>query len=88
MTGQATWHEACKVATVHMLEVALQSGQMHRSQRLGKEWAKRQEETLCLILFFGHGKRHVGSYFPERGSNLRLLHWTLGVLTTGPLGKS
>lgn len=39
--AKATRHEALKVAAVHMLEVAPLSGQMHRSQRLGKEWAER-----------------------------------------------
>lgn len=39
--AQATRHEACKVAAFHMLEGAPLSGQMHRSQRLGEEWAER-----------------------------------------------
>ena len=32
--------------------------------------------------------RHVGSSFPDQGSNLRSLHWQHRVLATGPPGKS
>ena len=32
--------------------------------------------------------QHVGSQFPNQGSNPCPLHWVLGVLTTGPPGKS
>ena len=32
--------------------------------------------------------RHVGSYFPNQGSNPCTLCWKCGVLTTGPPGKS
>ena len=32
--------------------------------------------------------QHVGSQFPDQGSNLRPLQWKHGVLTTGPPGKS
>ena len=31
---------------------------------------------------------HAGSYFPNLGSNPHPPQWKLGVLTTGPLGKS
>ena len=44
-------------------------------------------EYVC-ILFYGHAVRQVGSYFLEQGSNLCLLHWKRGVLTTGLPGKS
>ena len=39
---------------------------------------------LLLLLFC----RHVGSEFPDQGSNLHPLHCKLRVLTTGPPGKS
>ena len=31
---------------------------------------------------------HVGSYFPDQGSNRHPLQWKRGVLTTGPPGNS
>ena len=31
--------------------------------------------------------QHVGSYFPNQGSNPHPLHWKCGFLTTGPPGK-
>ena len=31
--------------------------------------------------------QHVGSYFPNQGSNPHPLHWKGGFLTTGPPGK-
>ena len=34
------------------------------------------------------GRRHVGSQFPDQGSNLSPLHWKCGVLTTGWPGMS
>ena len=43
---------------------------------------------VCIYLFiFGHALWHVGSLFPDQGSNLHLLHWKLIVLTTGPPGR-
>ena len=45
--------------------------------------------VLCQFVdLFGRAARRVGSYSPYQGSNLRPLHWKLGVLTTGPPGKS
>ena len=41
--------------------------------------------NICL---FGHAMWHVGSLFPNQGSNLRPLPWKHGVLTTGPPGKA
>ena len=34
--------------------------------------------------FFGSAMHHVASRLPDQGLNLCPLHWTLGVLTTGP----
>jgi len=39
------------------------------------------------FLLFDHALWHVGSSFPNQGLNLRPLHWTHEVLTTGPAGK-
>ena len=38
--------------------------------------------------FFGRTSQHVGSQFPDQGSNPHCLHWKRRVLTTGPPGKS
>ena len=49
---------------------------------------------VCEIFFFlffslfGLAAWHVGSYFPDQGSNPCPLQWTLGALTTRPPGKS
>ena len=44
--------------------------------------------TVNLILFFfGHNTGHVGSLFPDQGSNPSPLEWMRGVLTTGQPGK-
>ena len=51
---------------------------------------------LCFVcfkgfyfcLFVAHATQHVGSQFPDQGSNLHLLYWKRGVLTTVPPGKS
>ena len=40
------------------------------------------------FFFFDHTSWHVGSWFPNGGSNLHPLQWKHGVLTTGPPGKS
>ena len=44
--------------------------------------------TPCLTYFFGHAMEYVGSWFPDQGSNTKLMHWKHGVLTTGLPGKS
>ena len=41
-----------------------------------------------FIYLFSCAVWHVGSYFPDQGSNLCPLQWERKVLTTGPLGKS
>ena len=41
-----------------------------------------------FAFFFGCTRWHVGSQFPNQGSNLRPLHWQHGFLTTGLPGKS
>ena len=41
-----------------------------------------------LFLFFDHTMWHVGSQFPNQGSNPSPLHWKCRVLTTRPPGKS
>ena len=38
--------------------------------------------------FFGRAPRHVGSLFPDQGSDLHSLYWKHGVLATRPPGKS
>ena len=40
------------------------------------------------FLFFGCAAQHVGSYFPDQGSNLCPLQWKCRVLTTGLPGNS
>ena len=40
-----------------------------------------------FILFYGCASKHVGSSFPNRGSNLCPSRQKHGVLTTGPPGK-
>ena len=42
---------------------------------------------MYLNIFLGP-IQHVGSYFPNQGSNPSPLHWKHGVLTIGPPGKS
>ena len=44
--------------------------------------------TASLAVLFDRTKWHVGSKFPNQVSNPHLLQWKLGVLTTGPPGKS
>ena len=44
--------------------------------------------TPTQLFFFGHAMQHVGSYFPNQGSNLCPLQWKRGVLTTELPGKS
>ena len=45
---------------------------------------------FCFYLFvcFGHTMQHVGSLFPNQGSNPRHLQWNRRVLTTGQPGNS
>ena len=44
---------------------------------------------LFIFIFWPcHTARHVGSLFPDQGSNPRPLCWKRGVSTTGPPGKS
>ena len=44
---------------------------------------------MCLLgFFFGYDVWHVGSWFPQQGSNLCPLQWKRRVSTTGPPGKS
>lgn len=39
-------------------------------------------------IYFGHAAQHVGSQFPEQGSNVHPLHWERWVSTKEPPGKS
>lgn len=39
-------------------------------------------------IYFGHAAQHVGSQFPEQGSNMHSLHWERWVSTKEPPGKS
>ena len=41
-----------------------------------------------LIFFFNNITWHIGSYFPDQGSNPYFLHWQHRVLTTGSPEKS
>ena len=41
-----------------------------------------------IFSFFWPHPRHVGSQFPNQGSNLHPLRWKHGVLAPGPPGKS
>ena len=41
-----------------------------------------------FFFFFNHALEHVGSYFPDQGLNLCLLHWEYGTLISGPPGKA
>lgn len=43
---------------------------------------------VCVCIYIGHVTWHVGSQFPNQGSNLQPLHWNCGGLTTAPPGKS
>ena len=43
---------------------------------------------MFVYLFICYTARHVGSWFPNQGSNPCPMHWEHGVLTTGPPGKS
>ena len=43
--------------------------------------------NFFLFLIFAHTVWHVGSQFPNQGLNPHPLHWTQGVLTTGPPEK-
>ena len=44
---------------------------------------------MCISFFlFGCAKQHVGSLFPDQGSNPRPLHLKGRVLTNGPPRKS
>ena len=45
-------------------------------------------EGLFLVTIFGHIKLLLGSWFPNRGSNLGPQLWKHWVLPTGPPGKS
>ena len=42
--------------------------------------------VIYLFIIFGH-THHVGSQFPDPGSNPSCLWWKPSVFTTGPLGK-
>ena len=37
---------------------------------------------IHLFLFLGHTLWHIGSYFPDQGSNPCPLHWKYRILTT------
>ena len=71
--------------------------QFSRCHRLRNWQGKGQSDVLETgkesrnFFFSGVGGRtawHVGSQFPDQGSNPRLLQWERRVLITGPPGKS
>ena len=41
-----------------------------------------------FFFFFGHAIHHVGSYFPDQGSNRCPVQWKHRLLTTGLPGNS
>ena len=43
---------------------------------------------LFYLLIYAHVTWHSRSQFPDQGQNLKPLHWKLGILITGPPGKS
>ena len=45
-------------------------------------------EYSTIIFYYCHAVWHVGSSFPNQGSNPFPLHWERRVLTSGPPGKS
>ena len=57
-------------------------------------WLKKNNTLFILFFFFFFfsffdcAKWHVGSWFPNQGRNLLLLHWKSRILNTGPPGKS
>ena len=40
-----------------------------------------------FLLFYGHATWHLGSLFPDQGSNLHFLQWKCSILATGPPEK-
>ena len=54
-------------------------GEFHGHRRLAcySPWGRKESDAnkqLTHTFFFGHSMRHVGSYFPDQGLNLGLLH--------------
>ena len=67
----------------------------HTQKQVFKKWCGYYIFLLVFIFssflifkFFGCVLPHVGSWFPDWGSNPCPLHWENGVLITGPPGKS
>ena len=58
----------------------------HESGALPSAPGKLPQQTF--LFFFNHALEHVGSYFPDQGLNLCLLHWEYGTLISGPPGKA
>ena len=44
--------------------------------------------AFFFVFYFGCTRWHVGSQFPNQGSDLHPLHWKHGFLITGLPGKS
>ena len=44
--------------------------------------------TLSFLSLFFHIRWHIGSYFPDQGSNPCSLQWKHNILTTGQPGKA
>ena len=67
-------------------------GQSFMSARLGYgiQVLVKHQFRHCRegFLFWPRATQHMGSQFPNQGSNLLLLHWKHRILTTGPPGKS
>ena len=51
-------------------------------------WSLVYPSYLFIYIFFGRTTQHVGSWFPDQGSNPCPVQWKCRVLTTGPPGKS
>jgi len=46
-----------------------------------------EDKVFVFVLIFGCALWHIGSYFPDQGSNLHPLHWKWGVSTLDLPGK-
>ena len=76
-----------RVAPTLRNESKAQTAQPEINKRLKR---KRIAEWAIFIILFSLGRTtwHVGSLFPDQGSNLSPLQWKQGVLPTGLSGNS
>ena len=83
-------HVACRILVP---QLGIEPGPLAVEARNPNHWTTKEFPLpwfFVPFLFFGGGGAtwHVDLKFPDQGQNLRSLHWTRGVLTTGPPGKS